>query len=158
MGTRKLWMMNYPSGSTSKVVLQGDGSPTLERLMVNPMVILLAENDVQIQYSIWKLLTADGFTVLNAGNGELALEASRGHPGPIKLLLTDIQMPRMNGLELCRNISRERPGIKVLVMSGDLRGREHAAVNGLPFLQKPFTLTALRDSIKALFGQIPPLK
>jgi DNA-binding response OmpR family regulator len=122
------------------------------------MVVLLAEDDVQLQYSIWKVLKADGFTVLNASNGELALEASRSHPGPIQLLLTDFQMPRMDGLELCRIIRAERPGIKVLVMSGDLRGREHAAVNGSLYLQKPFTLAALRDSITALLGQIPPLK
>ena len=122
------------------------------------MVVLLAEDDVQLQYFISKLLQADGFTVLNAANGELALEASRSHPGPIELLLTDIQMPRMDGLELSRNIRAERPGIKVLVMSGDLRGREHAALNGLLYLQKPFTLAALWDSIAALLGQIPPLK
>jgi two-component system, cell cycle sensor histidine kinase and response regulator CckA len=128
------------------------------------MVVLLAEGDVQLQYSIWKVLKADGFTVLNFGNGELALEASRSHPGPIELLLTDIQMPRMDGLELSRNIRAERPGIKVLVMSSDLRGRDHAALNGLLYLQKPFTLAALRDSITALLGQpvhlgqIPPLK
>jgi DNA-binding response OmpR family regulator len=158
MGIRKLWMMNDRSGSTSKVVLQSDGFPTIERLIVNPMVVLLAEDDVQLQYFISQLLKADGFTVLNASNGELALEASRSHPGPIELLLTDIQMPRMDGLELCRNIRAEHPGIKVLVMSGDLRGREHAAVNGLLYLQKPFTLAALRDSITALLGQIPPSK
>src|SRR5260370_26267057 len=86
----------------------------IEEVDLNPMVILLVEDDVHIQYFIWKLLKADGFTVLTAGNGELALEASRSHPGPIDLLLTDMQMPRMSGLELCRNISEQRPGINVL--------------------------------------------
>ena len=82
-----------------------------------------------------KLLKADGFAVLTAGNGEFALEASRSHPGPIDLLLTDTEMSRMSGLELCRNIRAERPGIKVLMMSSDLRGST-ASVNRLPFLQK----------------------
>jgi CheY-like chemotaxis protein len=119
------------------------------------MVILLVEDDVQEQYFIWKLLKADGFTVLAAGNGEFALEASRDYSGPIDLLLTDMEMPRMSGLELSRIIRTERPGIKVLVMSGDLREREHAAVDGLPFLPKPFTVTALRESIEALLCPIP---
>jgi DNA-binding response OmpR family regulator len=119
------------------------------------MVILLAEDDVPVQSFIWKLLKADGFTVLTAGNGEFALEASRRHPGPIDLLLTDVQMPRMSGLELCRNIRTERPGIKVLLMSGDLQERDQASVDGLPFLPKPFTVTALRESIEALLCPIP---
>ena len=118
-------------------------------------VVLCAEGDVHVQYLIWKLLKSDGFTVLAAGNGEFALEASRSHPGPIDLLLTDMEMPRMSGLELYRNIGAERPGIKVLMISGDLREREQVSVNGLTFLQKPFTPTALRDSIEALLGPIP---
>ena len=122
------------------------------------MMILVVEDDVHIQFFIWKLLSADRFTVLNAGDGIAALEVSRNFPGTIDLLLSDVEMPRMGGLELCKNIAAERPGIKVLVMSGDLRGREQASMNGLPFLQKPFTLTALRDSIEALLGPIPQLQ
>jgi DNA-binding response OmpR family regulator len=120
------------------------------------MVILLAEDDVYEQYSIWKLLKADGFTVLTAGNGQFALEASRNHPGPVDLLLTDIEMPQMNGLDLCRSIKAERPGIKVLMMSGNHREREQVSTNGLPFLQKPFTASVLRDCIATLLGPIPP--
>jgi CheY-like chemotaxis protein len=116
------------------------------------MVILLAEDDVQVEYFIWKLLKADGFTVLTAGNGAFALEASRSHPGPIDLLLTDMEMPRMSGLELAENIAAERPGIKVLMMSSDLRDRERTSVS---FVQKPFTPTALRESIEALLYPIP---
>jgi DNA-binding response OmpR family regulator len=117
---------------------------------VNPMVILLAEDDVQIRYFIWKLLKADGFTVLASGNAEFALKASRDYPGHIDLLLTDTEMPGISGLELCRNITAERPGIKTLVMSGDLHWRDQVALNGLPFLHKPFTANVLRNSIEAL--------
>ena len=138
-------------------VLPSDGDQTIEKVDVNSMVILLVEDDVHEQYFVWKLLKADGFAVLTAGNGEFALEASRSHPGPIDLLLSEVEMPRMSGLELCRNIRAERPGIKVLMMSGDLRGGELASVNRLPFLQKPFTATALRDSIEALLSPIPSL-
>ena len=119
------------------------------------MVILLVEDDVYVQYFIWKLLKADGFSVLTAGDGLAALEASRNYPGAIDLLLSDVGMPRMGGLELCKTIAAERPGIKVLMMSGEASCKEQASVNGLQFLQKPFTLTALRDSIEALLGPIP---
>jgi len=121
------------------------------------MVILLVEDDVYVQYFIWKLLKADGFTVLTAGNGAFAMEASRSHPGTIDLLLTDMEMPRMSGLDLARNIRTERPGIKTLVMSGEPSCKEQVHISGLPFLQKPFTLNALRDSIEALLGPSRPV-
>lgn len=115
------------------------------------MVILLVEDDINIQFMIWKLLKAAGFTVLTAGNGEAALKISRNHADPIDLLLTDIEMPRMSGLELCSIIAAERPGIKVLVMSGDLQWKEQLSMkSGLPFLQKPFTLTSLQHTIEGL--------
>ena len=122
---------------------------------MNPTVILLAEDDVQVQYFIWKLLRAEGFTVLTSGNGEFALEVSRNYPGRIDLLITDIEMPRMNGLQLYRKISAERPGIKALVMSSDLEWRYQDTLNGLPFLRKPFTATVLRHSIQALLCPVP---
>jgi len=57
------------------------------------MVILLAEDDVGVRFLIWKLLKADGFTVLSTGDGMAALEASRQYRGPIDLLLWDVAMP-----------------------------------------------------------------
>jgi CheY-like chemotaxis protein len=122
------------------------------------MVILLVDDDLSVQFSTWKLLKADGFTVLNAGDGKAALYLSRNYPGQIDLLLSDMDMPRMGGLELCRKIAAERPGIKQLMMSVEVWGREQASVNGLPFLQKPFSVTALRSSTEALLGSILPLR
>ena len=122
------------------------------------MVILLAEDDVLVRFFIWKLLKADGFTVLAAGDGKGALEASRNYSGSIELLLSDVNTPLLNGLDLLNSIAAERPGIKVLMMSNGLRGREQVSMIGLPFLQKPFTPTALRDSIERLLGPIPSLK
>lgn len=116
------------------------------------MVILCAEDDEKIRLLLLKLLQGDGFTVMIAGDGQSALEASRNHPGHIDLLLSDVGMPRMNGLELCKFIAAERPDTKVLMMSGDLGWREQVSMFGLPFLQKPFTATAVRKSIEALLG------
>jgi two-component system, cell cycle sensor histidine kinase and response regulator CckA len=106
------------------------------------MVILLVDDDVGVQFFVWSLLKAEGFTVLTAGDGIAALEASRNHSGAIDLLLSDVAMPRMDGLELRKTIAAERPGIKVLMMSGEASGKEQVSMSGLPFLQKPFTLTA----------------
>jgi CheY-like chemotaxis protein len=117
---------------------------------VNPTVILLAEDRDDVRLAIWNLLKASGFTVLAAGDGIAALEASRNYAGTIDLLLSDMDMPRMGGLELCQTIATERPGIKVLIMSGGLQELEHVYMKGMQFLQKPLTSTALRGSIQAL--------
>jgi len=63
-------------------------------------------------------------------------------------------MPRMDGLELYRHIAVQRPGIKVLMMSGDLLSSERVAMKGLSVLKKPFTNTALRNAVEALLGPI----
>lgn len=120
------------------------------------MVILLVEDDVGMQFLVWSLLKTEGFTVLTAGDGKAALDVSRNHPGTIDLVLSDVEMPRMDGLELCKTIASERPGIKVLLMSGVAPCKEKVSAKGLPFLQKPFSCTVLRDSIEALIGPIPP--
>jgi DNA-binding response OmpR family regulator len=118
------------------------------------MVIMLVEDEVHVQFFIWKLLKADGFTVLTAGSAEAALEISSNHPGPVDLLLTDLEMARMDGLELCERIVAERHAIKMLLMSGDLRAKEEASKRGIPFLEKPFTTTTLREAIQAALEPI----
>jgi CheY-like chemotaxis protein len=117
-------------------------------------VIICAEDDPQLQHLIRRLLGDDGHTVLPARDGEFALQASRQHPGAVDLLLTDIEMPRMNGLELCEKIQAERPATKILIMSGDLSGPERLLWNGLPFLPKPFRPADLRASIHRLLSPV----
>ena len=122
------------------------------------MVILVAEDHDDVRLAVSNILKADGFTVLTTYDGRAALELSRCYPGTIDLLLSDVDMPFMGGQELCHNIAVERPGIKVLLMSGGVGAQEQARMNGLPFLQKPFTATALRHSIKALLDPMPHLR
>jgi len=122
------------------------------------MVILVAEDHEDVRLAIWNILKASGHTVLAAYDGKAALELSRIYAGTIDLLLSDMNMPRMGGLELCQTIATERPGIKVLIMSGGLQELEQVHMKGMPFLQKPFTGTALRQSIKALLSPNPPLR
>jgi DNA-binding NtrC family response regulator len=122
------------------------------------MVILVAEDHDDVRFAISNILKADGFTVLTTYDGRAALELSRCYPGTIDVLLSDLDMPFMGGQELCQSIAVERPGIKVLLMSGGVGAQEQARMNGLPFLQKPFTAAALRYSIRALLGPMPHLR
>jgi len=112
-------------------------------------IILVAEDDVLIRNTARHLLQTDGHEVLVATNGFEALELSREYKGTIDMLLTDVRMPRMGGLELIQQISQERPGIKILVMAGRLTNEE---LKQLPFLRKPFSPKMFRSRVRAVLG------
>jgi FixJ family two-component response regulator len=73
------------------------------------------------------------------------------HPGPIHILITDVAMPRVSGRDVARRAAELRPRLKALSMSGYAGSvLEHHGVfeEGVPFLQKPFTHTALRRMVQ----------
>jgi CheY-like chemotaxis protein len=119
-------------------------------------VILLADSNVVVRNLLLRVLhpmlrtiTSSSFAVLVAANGQEAIELSRSFEGEIALLLTDMELPRMDGTELTELILQERPGIRILQMSG--RPEESFAGRNLttPFLQQPFTLSVLIETIQA---------
>jgi YesN/AraC family two-component response regulator len=89
--------------------------------------------------------------VLEAIDGEHALQVAAAYPDPIHLLITDVVMPRLSGRELAARISSERPGMKVLFISGytdDSVFRHGVLEGGAPFLQKPFNLRVLAGKVR----------
>ena len=101
-----------------------------------PGVILVAEDEVIVRNVVCLLLQRDGYQVLSAADGKEALELARQYQGTIDLLLSDIQMPRMDGL--AEHVIEERPGIRVLLMSGKVSAEIRERNVRLPFLRKPF--------------------
>jgi len=102
-------------------------------------------------------LTADvlkthGYRVIEASNGEEALDAASQYQGAIHLLLTDVVMPVMEGRELAERLKLLRPEIRVLYMSGYSENSiAHGGVieSGLAYIPKPFTLDALTATVRA---------
>jgi CheY-like chemotaxis protein len=88
---------------------------TLEKTEI---VILLAEDEAVVRNVVYAVLSTAGYQVLPAVDGAAALEVSRAYDGVIHLLLTDINMPNLKGTELARALSEERPGIRILMMTG----------------------------------------
>jgi CheY-like chemotaxis protein len=82
-------------------------------------LILVVDDDPVILRVVSRLLTDDGYRVLTAPDGQAAWELLQGPPPQqVDLLLTDVRMPHMGGAELGRHVSKSRPEIPVLYMTG----------------------------------------
>jgi CheY-like chemotaxis protein len=93
---------------------------------------------------------------LSAPNGRAALKVVEEHLNNIDLLITDVVMPEMNGPELADRLSRLRPNLMVLFVSGysgDALLHRGALENGTAFLQEPFLPGALRTKVAELLGK-----
>lgn len=112
--------------------------------------ILLAEDEPLVRKCTRQILEHQGYTVLEAANGSEALALARRHRGPIHMLLTDIDMPAMGGVELAGKFASEYRGTPILFMSGraDQALPRRDALDA--FLQKPFTPSVLVTQTRAL--------
>jgi len=124
--------------------------PNLRSLGVRQRVILVADDEEMIHQVITILLQGQGYVVLSAFDGQEALEVSRQYPGTIDLVITDVEMPRLNGMELCMRLLEERPGIKIVVMSGTDRSEIVKQSVKSPFLLKPFKGETLLASVREM--------
>ena len=117
-------------------------------------VILLAEDDQSVRRLMVTELSRRGFTVLEAEDGQAALEVFAANQDRVDALVTDVVMPRMNGADLAVAVEKLRPGTKVLFISGH-PGRAGAGLNptgATNLLMKPFTADALAARIKELLA------
>ncbi len=112
--------------------------------------VLLVEDEEGVRRFVEKVLTRQGYTVHVAPTPTLAIEFVRHGLASIDLLLTDVLLPDMNGRELADRLHRDRPGCRVLFMSGYT---DHAIVHqgildpGTWFIQKPFTSKQLVQKV-----------
>ena len=123
---------------------------------VRAETILVVEDEAGIRGLIRRILGRQNYEVIEASNGRQALEIARQHPGVIDMLLTDVVMPEMGGFDLATQLLQERPGTKVLFISGytGLSGFDPSQLPpGSGFLQKPFTLNALLAKVREVFSQ-----
>ena len=109
-------------------------------------VVLLVDNFEPVLEVAEGYLESEGFSVLTAINAIDALRIARQYPGTIDLLLTEEQLPEMNGVTLAVRLKLLRPALAVIVMSAAIQGKtyaEYEAQHGALFLWKPFTKAEL---------------
>jgi two-component system cell cycle sensor histidine kinase/response regulator CckA len=113
--------------------------------------ILLVEDEASVRLLVRETLEARGYKVLEAEDGEVALQVASSHADTIDILITDVVMPGISGQELSRRLCISDPALKVLYLSGyteDSIIREGALEAGTAFLQKPFTLQTLSRKVR----------
>jgi two-component system cell cycle sensor histidine kinase/response regulator CckA len=121
--------------------------------------ILVAEDEPGVRRFVKDVLSASGYTVLEAGNGREAVELAAGYGGRIHLLVTDLVMPEMGGIDLAERMKELGQRAAVLYMSG-YSERQLASEAAGALIEKPFTPAALlervREALKPPPAEPPP--
>jgi len=120
--------------------------------------ILLVEDEANLRYLARQYLEKQGYKVIEAADGAVAMQIAVAHEAVIHLLLTDVIMPGMNGRELAQRISEIRPNVKILYMSGyteNVIGHNGMLDAGIRLLQKPFNLRDLKSKVREVLDATP---
>jgi CheY-like chemotaxis protein len=115
--------------------------------------ILVVDDDRAVRRGTADALRKAGYLVLEAGSGGDALAALKAHEGEVNLLLTDVQMQKMDGGELAELVTAERPDVKVMFMSGYTSGaalHDNVRDEGPVFIAKPFVTEVLLRKVRAI--------
>ncbi len=153
-------------GSTFRVYLPRVERPLTEdtppRPPISPLhgseTILLVEDDESVRGLVLRVLRGAGYTVLDSTKGDEALALCRNHPGTIHMLITDVVMPGMSGVDLAQQLTALRPDMKVLYVSGHSESgvrRRGVSDPNSQVLQKPFKPTVLTERVRKLLHPSP---
>jgi DNA-binding NtrC family response regulator len=115
------------------------------------------EDDDQVRGFVRTLLANDGYKVIEARTGEEGLKVAE-ESGHIDLLLADMLLPELSGSDLAEKLLEQRPGLKVLFVTGYVEGDiVQRCINelGADFLDKPFMPSALLQHVRDAIGGAP---
>ncbi|RMF94951.1 MAG: PAS domain S-box protein, partial [Candidatus Schekmanbacteria bacterium] len=117
--------------------------------------VLVVEDEETVRELTREIMSSKGYRVDTAETPEEALEKAGNGAGPFDLLITDLIMPGMDGIELSKKIKERNPSIKTLVMSGysDNEFLRNGGLKGnIPYIQKPFTPQALLKKVREVLN------
>lgn len=124
------------------------------KLLRGSETVLIVDDDDNVRKIVTAILHFLGYVVLEASTPKNAIEISCNYNGPIHLLLTDMAMPELNGIELATALASVRPEIKRIYMSGDpgsfISYPHNNKFNPSLFIQKPFALSTLAFKVRAI--------
>jgi len=141
----------FPRVDPRTVGRSGALKDRLGDLLPGNETILIVEDEDVVRVPAREILRSCGYTVIEARNGKEALVLSEANPGRIHLALTDVVMPKMDGLEFAHRLQSSRPDTRILFMSGYAHseiGRIDNPENEIAFLHKPFTAEGLSAKVR----------
>lgn len=127
--------------------------PANDRIVSGTETILLAEDDEAVRGFVSGLLRQHGYQVVETSDPNAALQAALQQPSPIHLLLTDVVMPYMSGMELAARFKELHPGVPVLLMSG-YSAKLRTQPLDAPSIEKPFSPAALLSRVRDLLDGV----
>jgi len=153
-----IWVYSEPGkGATFKLYFPQTGEalvqePALARARLGGTeTVLVVEDQDEVRRLAIKALTKYGYNVFSAANAKQAIAFCESHRGPLHLVLSDVVMPGLNGLELAKCLAVMRPDLKFLFMSGYTENAimHHGVLDvSAKYLQKPFTPEGLAESVR----------
>ena len=115
--------------------------------------VLLADDEELLRRLLSRILAEAGFDVVEAENGAVALETARRLDGALGLVVTDVHMPVMSGLEFARAFQPLHPTVPILFITGrDLPAISPPEVPAAGLLRKPFRSEAFLQAVTGLVG------
>ena len=127
--------------------------PPSPAALPHPGMVLVAEDEALVRAVTARVLDRAGYTVLEAEDGEQALELVRRYHSTIDLVISDVVMAKLDGRELVQRVTREWPGLPILLVSGynpEEISLPNDPVGRVEFLMKPFTPSELLNKVSSL--------
>jgi CheY-like chemotaxis protein len=161
LGRGTTFKIYLPRVASTGQALTAPVESTVDHRAVEPgtETVLLVEDEANLRYLARQYLEKQGYKVIEAADGAVAMQIAVAHEGVIHLLLTDVIMPGMNGRELAQRISEIRPNVKILYMSGyteNVVGHNGMLDAGVRLLQKPFNLRDLKSKVREVLDATTP--
>lgn len=113
----------------------------------NKFTILLAEDERSLRQMLSLILQEAGYHLITAEDGDQALQLAKKYSGRIDMLVSDIEMPGINGPDLAKKLLRSRCCLKIMLMSGGVPALE-AFESEWRFLPKPFAPSRLLEEVR----------
>ena len=112
--------------------------------------VLVVDDHDETRQTIARMLEAGGFGVRQASSGAEALEQLASQRDEIDLVLSDVTMPGMNGIDLSYQIREQYPTVPVAIVSGDVSELERSIIGRaeVPFIKKPFHAESLYSAVR----------